>query len=165
MSEVPAGGVEVVSSCTEQVGLPNWANAKILVSAKTIVAHADFDAANVFLSALVDAVHREHVEEMAKSLNMWAGLDPNSVTTAGQAPWPITPMSNVELTFSMSEQIPLPSPERGQNSNINILQSSKTLVTPGNEIQGYKWLSAGVKKQLNDKRTVVMANPRPWASV
>lgn len=162
MSQVPAGGVEVTSSVNEQIGLPNWSHAKILVSAKAIVSTADYDAGMDFISLLVNAFAREQVETAANELNVWGGLDPNSVAVVSQAPWPVAVIDNiVELTFSMTEQISLPG-DKGQNSNINILQSSKTVVGPGAEIDGFRWLVAGVKKQMRSKRDLVIANPRPW---
>lgn len=158
------GQVEVVSSTTEIVGLPNWSSVSILVSAKTTVRQEDNDAAQATLDALVNGYCRVHVERVAQSLNMSFGLPDAPASEPAQPQWTVTPADNVEVTFSVTERISLPSLEKGQNSAVNILASAKTLAQAGAEVAALEWASASVKRQLASKRDQVRAQPRGWTA-
>lgn len=155
------GFVEVTASRTEKIGLPNWSSISLLASAKTVVPMAEYDEASSFLALVVDTFINERCESIARNLNIWAGIKTNTLdqgTKAGIVPQGLS-IVETEITFSRIEVVGLP-----EKSNINLLESAKTVVVAGLELAGFEELSERVNKRMGEKRDVVLANQRPWTN-
>lgn len=162
---VQSGQVEIVGSYQEQIGLQNWSQVQVLVAAKRQVAQIDYDLAFATLQDIAADYGRAQVERITQSLSMQS-TPPHEPT---QQPWPAlndpsSAATPVELTFSVTERVSLPSSEKGQNHSVNLLASAKTLSQAGGELEALEWLAAGVKRQMSKKRDDVIAHPREWAS-
>lgn len=155
-----AGQTEVVVSQSEHIGLPNWSSVNILVSAKATCASGSHDAVDDYLSGIVKAVVDNRTLKIFKSLHAWATNVAMEVPEFQTTQFDVSGLDMsgyVELTFGMTERIGLPN-----KSHISILDSRKTLSTPGEELFGFQYLFDSVEKKMAQRRGIVKENARPW---
>lgn len=154
-----AGLVEVTSSQTEKIGLPNWSFISLMASIKAQVPLAQYDAASIFFERLTNTFMKERIEAIALQLNIWAGVETSVTdpgTKEGLVPQGID-YESAELSFSRVEIVGLP-----EKCSINLLESAKAQAPAGVELATFEQMAELVNARMKDKRDVVLANPRPW---
>lgn len=159
------GAVEVVASQNEQVGLPDWSHVNVLVSAKGSIPIGYEDVGFNYLMSHAIGFLNTTIEGITRNIGIWADVAYKPDRVVLPAPDPAAAahfVTAVEVVFSMQEQVGLPSPERGQNHNIRLMASSKMLVAAGSVDQGFAYIAQMVKKQMGEKRQMVLDNPRAW---
>lgn len=156
-------GVEVVYSQSETVGLPNYSNVNVLVSSKGSVQIGSEGVGYDHLHAVLNQFLYERIVRIVKALSISAAhgvvvdeRDPVEGGAPHEHPEQLfyTP---IETVFSMSEQIGLP-----EYSNAKLMASAKALWNVSNLREGLDYLSQTVSAQMGQKRSMVLANPRPW---
>lgn len=159
-------GIEIVYSQSEQIGLPNWSNVNLLVSAKGSTPVGQESAGYDHLHAVVNRFVIERSERIAKSVSMYYGANPDPRDLVASIEPHQDPASlftsNIETVFSLHESVGLPSSEKGVNHSIKLMASAKGTWSVTSMLEGLAYLADTVQAQMGQKRGVVLANPRPW---
>lgn len=156
-----SGLVEVTSSQTEKIGLPNWSFISLMASMKATVPLAQYDAASLFFERVTNTFMLERIEAIALQLNIWAGIETTATDPgdkAGLVPQGID-YESAELSFSRVEIVGMP-----EKCSINLLESAKAQANAGLELETFEQMAELVNARMKDKRDVVLANPRPWVN-